>query len=105
MGAIEAGYVLLCLPLEVGDLFAEWLEIHFPDKLNHVMSLMRTVRGGNLYDSRFGLRVVGSGPYAWMLGRRFEAATKRLGLTRSRVQLRCDLFRPPAQQGEQLCLL
>jgi DNA repair photolyase len=105
MGASEAGYVLLRLPLEVRDLFAEWLEAHFPGKLNHVMSLIRSARDGKLYDPRFGLRMTGSGPYAWMLGRRFEAATKRLGLTRSRVQLRCDLFRPPTRPGEQLRLL
>jgi DNA repair photolyase len=104
MGASEAGYVLLRLPLEVRDLFAEWLEAHFPDKLKHVMCLMRSSREGKLYDPRFGLRMTGSGPYAWMLGRRFEAATKRFGLTRSRVQLRCDLFGPPARQGEQLQL-
>jgi DNA repair photolyase len=100
MGASEAGYVLLRLPLEVSDLFIEWLQAHFPEKLQHVMSLMQSVRGGKLY----GTRMAGSGPYAWMLGRRFEAAAKRLGLTRSRAALRCDLFRPPWQSGEQLQL-
>src|SRR5262249_28307911 len=104
MGASEAGYVLLRLPLEVCDLFAEWLQAHFPDKLKHVMSLMRSARGEKLYDSRFGVRMAGSGPYAWMLGRRFEAAATRLGLGRNRLPLRCDLFRPPARPGEQLRL-
>jgi DNA repair photolyase len=104
MGASEAGYVLLRLPLEVRDLFAEWLQAHFPEKLQHVMSLMRSTRGGKLYDPRFGIRMTGSGPYAWMLGRRFEAAAKRLGLTRSRVPLRCDLFRPHGRPNEQLRL-
>ncbi|MGI8569710.1 MAG: PA0069 family radical SAM protein [Methylocella sp.] len=104
MGVRDAGYVLLRLPLEVRALFVEWLRAHYPDKLNHVLFLMRASRKGKLYDSRFGARMTGSGPYAWMIGRRFEAAAARLGLERSRVPLRCDLFRPLARPGEQLRL-
>jgi DNA repair photolyase len=103
MGASEAGYILLRLPLEVRDLFTEWLQAHRPEKLKHVLSLIRSTRGGKLYDSRFGTRMSGSGPYAWMLGRRFQATAARLGLGRSRTPLRCDLFRPPGR-GEQLRL-
>ena len=105
MGAREAGYVMLRLPLEVRDIFAEWLMTHYPGKLRHVLSLVRSVRDGKTYDSTFGKRMIGSGPYAWMIGRRFEAAAARLGLTKSRVSLRCDLFARPARQGEQLQLL
>jgi DNA repair photolyase len=105
MGARDAGYVLLRLPLEVRELFAEWLRAHYPGKLKHVLSLLRSARDGKLYDPRFGARMTGSGPYAWMIGRRFEAAAARLGLGRSRVPLRCDLFRPPARPGAQLRLL
>jgi DNA repair photolyase len=105
MGAREAGYVMLRLPLEVRDLFAEWLMAHYPGKLRHVLSLVRSVRDGKLYDWTFGKRMTGSGPYAWMIGRRFEAAAARLGLSKSRVPLRCDLFERPARQGEQLQLL
>ena len=103
-GARGAGYVLLRLPLEVRELFTEWLRAHYPDKLKHVLSLMRSARDGKLYDSRFGARMTGSGPYASMIGRRFEAAAARLGLAGSRIPLRTDLFRPPARQGEQLRL-
>ncbi len=105
MGARDAGYVLLRLPLEVRELFAEWLRAHYPGKLKHVLSLMRSARGGKLYDSRFGARMTGSGPYAWMIGRRFEAAAARLGLGRSTTPLRCDLFQPPARPSDQLQLL
>jgi DNA repair photolyase len=105
MGARDAGYVLLRLPLEVRELFAEWLRAHYPGKLKHVLSLLRASREGKLYDSRFGARMTGSGPYAWMIGRRFEAAAARLGLGRSRVPLRSDLFQPPPRPGEQLRLL
>jgi DNA repair photolyase len=104
MGARDAGYVLLRLPLEVRELFAEWLRAHHPGKLKHVLSLLRSARDGKLYEPRFGARMTGSGPYAWMIGRRFEAAAARLGLGRSRVPLRGDLFRPPARPGEQLRL-
>jgi len=103
-GAREAGYVLLRLPLEVRDLFAEWLRAHYPDKLKHVLSLLRSAREGKLYDPRFGARMTGSGAYAWMIGRRFEAAAARLGLAKTRIPLRMDLFRPPPRQGEQLRL-
>src|ERR1700730_2510020 len=103
-GARDAGFVLLRLPLEVRELFVEWLRAHYPGKLKHVLSLVRASREGKLYDSRFGARVTGSGPYAWMIGRRFEAAAARLGLGRSRLPLRCDLFRPPVHAGEQLRL-
>ncbi|WP_245276428.1 PA0069 family radical SAM protein [Methylocapsa aurea] len=105
MGAREAGYVMLRLPLELRDLFTEWLLAHYPDKLRHVLALIRSVRGGKLYDSTFGKRMAGSGPYAWMIGRRFEAAAAKIGLARSRMPLRCDLFSPPARRGEQLQLL
>lgn len=103
-GARGAAYVLLRLPLEVRELFTEWLRAHYPDKLKHVLSLMRSARDGRLYDSRFGARMTGSGPYAALIGRRFEVAAARLGLAGPRIPLRTDLFRPPARQGEQLRL-
>ena len=103
-GAREAGYVLLRLPLEVRDIFVEWLHAHYPDKLKHVLSLMRSAREGKLYDPRFGARMTGSGHYAWMIGRRFAAAAARLGLAGTHIPLRHDLFRPPARKGEQLRL-
>lgn len=104
-GAREAGYVLLRLPLEVRDLMIDWLKEHRPEALGRVMSLVRSTRGGKDYDSAFGKRMTGVGPYAWMIGRRFETATARLGLNAARVKLRTDLFRRPARVGEQLELL
>jgi DNA repair photolyase len=104
-GAREAGYVMLRLPLEVSPIFKDWLLRHYPDRFRHVMSLIRSMRGGKDYDSEWGKRMRGSGPYAWQIGRRFELAAKRLGLNTERRQLRTDLFRAPARQGEQLTLL
>src|SRR5690606_18359763 len=73
-GAREAGYVMLRLPLEVRDIVRDWLMSNYPDKARHVLSLIRSTRGGKDYDSSCGQRMVGSGPYAWMIGRRFEMA-------------------------------
>jgi DNA repair photolyase len=105
IGVKNAGYVLLRLPLEIGDLFTEWLKANCPDRASRVLSLMRSTRGGKLYDAKWGERMVGDGPYAWMIGRRFELATKRLGLNESSVELRTDLFTPPSLPGQQLSLL
>jgi DNA repair photolyase len=104
-GVTQAGYVLLRLPLEIGDLFTEWLRSNCPDRANRVLSLMRSTRGGKLYDAKWGERMVGEGPYAWMIGRRFEVAAERLGFNKQSVELRTDLFTPPVLPGQQLRLL
>jgi DNA repair photolyase len=104
-GAKEAGYVILRLPLEVSSIFKDWLLQHYPDRYRHVMSLVRSMRGGKDYDAEFGKRMKGAGPYAWQIGRRFELAARRLGLNTQRLKLRADLFVPPRKQGEQLILL
>ena len=103
-GAREAGYIILRLPLEVSPIFKEWLLRHYPDRYRHVMSLIRSMRGGKDYDSEWGRRMKGTGPYAWQIGRRFEIAAKRLGLNTERRRLRTDLFRAKAKE-EQLVLL
>ncbi|MCT7373618.1 PA0069 family radical SAM protein [Chelativorans salis] len=104
-GAREAGYIILRLPLEVSPIFKDWLLRHYPDRYRHVMSLVRSMRGGKDYDAEWGKRMKGTGPYAWQIGRRFEIAAKRIGLNVQRRKLRTDLFKPLNGQGEQLVLL
>ncbi|KPH10078.1 PA0069 family radical SAM protein [Rhizobium acidisoli] len=104
-GAAEASYVILRLPLEVSPLFRDWLLQHYPDRYRHVMSLVRSMRGGKDYDADFGKRMKGAGPYAWQIARRFEMAARRFGLTRRGMPLRDDLFVPPDGSGVQLSLL
>ncbi|SCB19587.1 PA0069 family radical SAM protein [Rhizobium multihospitium] len=104
-GALEASYVILRLPLEVSPLFRDWLLQNYPDRYRHVMSLIRSMRGGKDYDAEFGKRMKGAGPYAWQISRRFEMATRRLALTRRNIALRDDLFVPPDGSGVQLSLL
>ncbi len=103
-GAREAGYVLLRLPLEIKDLFREWLEEHYPDRVQRVFSSVRSTHAGKIYDSTWGKRQTGEGPIAWSIGRRFELAARRLGFNKERTKLRTDLFQRPALPGEQLRL-
>src|SRR5216684_8638425 len=104
LGVKEAGYVLLRLPLEVRDLFREWLIANYPDRYRHVFKLIREMRGGKDYDSTWGKRMKGSGPYAWMIGRRFEVACEKLRLNVDRAKLATEHFRPPRPGAVQLDL-
>ena len=108
-GATRAGYVLLRLPLEIAQLFEEWLRLHLPDRAQRVLALVRETRGGQLYDSRFGKRQTGTGPYATMLAQRFRVAIGRLGMNRVGVGaqgLDCSQFAVPGgAEARQLALL
>jgi len=103
-GVRHAGYVLLRLPLEVRDLFREWLTANFPDRAAHVFKLIRDMRGGKDYDAKFGTRMTGTGPIAWMIGRRFEVACERLGFNKTKVATTTKHFRPPREATPQLDL-
>jgi DNA repair photolyase len=103
-GASSAGYVLLRLPREVDPLFRDWLSHHEPGRAEHVMSLVRQMRGGRDYDSGFGTRMRGEGPLAELLGKRFALARRRFGLERALTPLDCSLFEPPAKASPQLKL-
>jgi DNA repair photolyase len=103
-GVHNAGYVLLRLPLEIRDLFSEWLKENFPDRHDHVFKLVRDTRGGKDYDSAWGKRMTGAGPVAWMIGRRFELACERLGFNTAKRKVTTEHFRPPRPASEQLAL-
>jgi DNA repair photolyase len=105
-GATHAGYILVRLPLELVGLFQEWLAEHAPGKAKHVMSLIIQARDGKPYRAEWGKRMTGTGAYAEMLGARFEAAVKRLGLNLRRDAWKLDTtqFRPPPKPGDQLAL-
>jgi len=103
-GAEAAGYVVLRLPLEVEELFQEWLEHHEPLKARRVMSLVRQFHGGKAYGSTFGRRMRGTGPFSELLCRRFTLACERLGLNTTHRTLDCGRFVPPTQSGDQLSL-
>jgi DNA repair photolyase len=103
-GVRHAGYVLLRLPLELRDLFREWLTENFPDRVEHVFKLVRDTRGGKDYDPAWGKRMTGSGPIAWMIGRRFEVACERLGFNAASHKITTEHFRPPRPAAAQMDL-
>ena len=103
-GVREAGYVLLRLPLELRDLFREWLKENYPEREKHVFKLIRDMRGGKDYDSKWFARQKGTGPYAWMIGRRFELACEKLGMNVRRSSLTTEHFRKPKPDSGQLSL-
>ena len=105
-GASMAGWILLRLPNEVRPLFKEWLATHYPQRADHVISIVRQSRGGRENDPNFGSRMTGSGNFVELIGKRFDLACRRLGLNSeanhmaSREGLDCTLFRPPSSGGQ-----
>jgi DNA repair photolyase len=103
-GVKEAGYVLLRLPLEVRDLFHEWVKANFPDRADKVIKIVRETQGGKDYDSKWFTRQKGKGPYAWLIGRRFQLACEKLGLNERRYNLDTSRFTPPKPDSDQFQL-
>jgi DNA repair photolyase len=99
-GARNAAYTLLRLPHELKDIWREWLQLHYPDRAAHVMSLVRQMRGGKDYDSAFGSRMRGEGPFAQLIAQRFAKARTRLGF-RGEPALDASLFTPPRKPSPQ----
>lgn len=99
-GAESASYVLLRLPYELKEMWREWLELHYPDRANHVMSVIQQMHGGKDYDSTFGTRMKGQGPFADLLAQRFRKAHARLSFGRLRP-LDCSKFRRPVVPSAQ----
>jgi DNA repair photolyase len=105
VGAQDAGYVLLRLPLELKELFREWLATAFPDRASRVINILQSMHGGRDYTAAFGLRQRGSGPYADQIAQRFRLALQRRGMNRRHLKLRTDLFTAPVRRGGQMRLL
>jgi DNA repair photolyase len=91
-GARTAGYVTLRLPFAVKDLFADWLERHFPERKERVLGRLRGVRGGKLNDSTFGRRMRGDGEWADVFSRMFKLLVRRLGLDGRGMELSAAHF-------------
>ncbi len=99
-GADSANFIFIRLPLEVAELFQEWLHRHYPLKAERVLSLIKQSRGGKLYDPNFHQRFTGQGVYADLLKQRFHLICKKLGLNQPKPPLRTDLFRKPELSGQ-----
>jgi len=104
-GARHAGYVLLRLPWELKEVFRDWLAAYYPQRAEHVMSLIRQSRGGKDYDATWGTRQTGTGQFADILGQRFRLACRRYGLNgAARPSLDCTQFQRPVLAGDQMSL-
>ena len=111
-GAREAAYVILRLPNELKALFKDWLAVHYPQRAEHVISIVRQMRGGRDNDPNFGTRMSGSGMFADLIAQRFDIACRRLGLNgnadgaggrrggRRPSELDCSRFRAPSTAGQ-----
>lgn len=99
-GAQSVSHIVLRLPLEIGGLFEEWLEAHYPDRKAKIMSLIRQMRGGEIYQSEFGKRMRGTGPIADLIAHRFNAARKKHNLTGRSLNLDCSGFKRPSADGQ-----
>ena len=104
-GATEAGYVLLRLPLELKELFREWLQTEVPELAARAINILRSMHGGKDYTPQWRIRQRGQGPYAEQISTRFRLAVKRLGLNERNSKLRIDLFQRPVAKGGQMSLL
>lgn len=96
-GARTAGFTIVRLPYAVAPLFEDWLARHFPTRKEKILSRIRTMRGGKLNDSTFGLRMRGDGIFAEQIRRVFEVGARRAGLDHPRPVLRTDLFQVPGR--------
>lgn len=101
-GAQRASYVMLRLPHAVKDVFLQWLDDHEPGKKARVLDRLRTLRGGQLYDSEWGKRMRGEGIFADQIRDLFNVSARRTGLDRDRIALSTEHFRRP--DGRQLTL-
>ncbi|MGH6631005.1 MAG: PA0069 family radical SAM protein, partial [Burkholderiales bacterium] len=101
-GATFAGHVLLRLPHAVATLFEHWLDQHAPLKKDKVLNQLRSMRGGELNDPRFGSRMQGEGLLAEQVHRLFTVACRKHGFTKPMPELSTASFRRPG--GTQLSL-
>ena len=104
-GAAEAAYIIMRLPHELKELFREWLAKHYPQRAEHVISIVRQMRGGKENDPNFGSRMTGVGNFAELIEKRFAIACRRFGLNghgagRKRPELDCSRFKRPSLSGQ-----
>ncbi len=99
-GATSVSHIVIRLPLEIADLFEEWLEANYPNRKAKVMSLIRQMRDGERYQSEFSTRMRGTGPIADLIATRFKAARKKHDLIRRSLDLDCSGFKRPSADGQ-----
>jgi DNA repair photolyase len=101
-GAQYAGYGLVRLPHGVGPLFEQWLAQHVPTKQAKILKRIQAIHGGDVHDTRFGVRMRGEGIFAEQTRALFALACRKAGLTGKAPALSTAAFRRLA--GVQLAL-
>ena len=96
-GAQFAGYTIVRLPWAIAPLFEHWLDEHFPEKKEKVLSRIRHIRNGKINDPRWGFRTKGEGIFAEQIRSMFEVACRRFGID-GRPELSTAAFRRPREQ-------
>ncbi len=104
-GAKSAGHVILRLPHAVAPMFEQWLQTHFPDRKEKILKRIRSIRGGNLYDSEWSKRMSGSGIFADQTNALFEVARRRAGIPERGMELSTAAFRRPAGAQMEFALM
>jgi DNA repair photolyase len=100
LGVTSAGWIPLRLPHEVAPLFREWLSVHYPERGDKVMAIVRSIRGGRDNDPGFFTRMRPSGTWAELFRARFRLARRRARIANERWELDSTQFRRPAQNGQ-----
>jgi len=99
-----ASYILMRVPLQVSDLFKEWLETYEPNKAKQVMNLLAEIRDAKDCQKELVSRLKSTGGYKALLAKRFELIIKRLGYEGQSYELDINQFTIPVQQDKQLAL-
>jgi len=97
-GARSAAYTVLRLPWAVAPLFIEWLDRHAPGHKDKVLSRIQSMRGGKLYDAKWGARMKGEGFFAEQIGALFALAKRKAGFRGELGDLSSSAFRVPTNQ-------
>jgi DNA repair photolyase len=99
-GASSVSWIPIRLPHEVAPLFRAWLDVHYPDRADKVMNIIRDMLGGKDNDPNFFGRMQGQGHWATLIRTRMQIAKRKAGLGSSKWNVRSDLFVPPNMDGQ-----
>jgi len=76
-GAKNAGYIVVRLNGDVGPIFLDWVKKKYKDRAQRIINRIMDAHGGQLNDSRAGIRMKGEGKYAEMISAHFKLAKRR----------------------------
>lgn len=99
-GASSVSWIPIRLPHELVPLFRDWLELHYPDRADKVMNIIRDMRGGKNNDAEYFSRMRGQGAWSELIRTRMQIAKRKAGLMGSKWAVRNDLFVPPNLDGQ-----